>query len=252
MKFIKIIGNILSYFIIWLIIMNGMFFLTSFMIPEAVFKQNICIVVSIASLTTLFMYEILLFIRKESLLKVCQFSKTDMINVGASIIIGICYSFVILYVYNIFKIPNSNSGILNDLFDTNKIIFFLSVCVISPIFEEILFRGLIVYELKKIAPKFLAIVIQAILFALTHGIVMAFFAFVLGILLSLVYLWVKSIWAPILVHIAINGFNLYFKEIILHNQINSIYLFAGVISIIIILYYLRETQKHKNQINQEL
>ncbi|HBE79830.1 MAG TPA: hypothetical protein DDW65_18925 [Firmicutes bacterium] len=69
------------------------------------------------------------------------------------------------------------------------------------VFEEIFYRGLIFNELKKKLPVIVAILIQALIFAVCHDKARMPHAFIAGILFAVTYLWFKTIWAPIIAHI---------------------------------------------------
>ena len=82
--------------------------------------------------------------------------------------------------------------------------------IFGPIFEEILYRGLMYNKLKEISNAFIGVLISSILFAFLHipkygfGINM-FFLFLAGILLSYCYEKSNNIYVPIFVH-SINNF----------------------------------------------
>lgn len=81
------------------------------------------------------------------------------------------------------------------------VLFFINVCVLAPIWEEIFFRGILLrrFTLKWSPQK--SIIISSILFGLIHvNPLNVFFAFFIGCLLGYVYLKTKSIIVPILVH----------------------------------------------------
>lgn len=82
----------------------------------------------------------------------------------------------------------------------------LAVGIVGPIFEELLFRGLIFGELRKVSKVRLALLIQAALFGVYHlDVIQGTYAFLIGILLGFVYYRSNSILAPIIVHITINA-----------------------------------------------
>ena len=90
--------------------------------------------------------------------------------------------------------------------------------IISPIFEEILYRVLMYNKLKEISNAFIAILISSILFALLHipgyGFNIKIFCFVLdGILLTYCYEKTDNIYVPILVHSINNFFIFLFKYV---------------------------------------
>ena len=87
----------------------------------------------------------------------------------------------------------------------NSYIEMLVVLLIGPIFEEIIFRGAIFSILRKNIPLVPAIIIQAILFGLLHGNpLQGIYAFFLGIVLCLIYLYTGSILGNMLCHIIFN------------------------------------------------
>lgn len=91
------------------------------------------------------------------------------------------------------------------------ILAFLSLVIVAPIAEEVLFRGYLLGKLRKYAPLWLSILITSVLFAVVHfqwnvGIDV----FVLSIVLCLLRVYTGSLWAPILLHMIKNGVAFYF------------------------------------------
>lgn len=91
------------------------------------------------------------------------------------------------------------------------ILAFLSLVVIAPIAEEILFRGYLFGKLRKYVSLWLAILITSLLFAVVHfqwnvGIDV----FVLSIVLCLLRVYTGSLWPAILLHMLKNGVAFYF------------------------------------------
>lgn len=82
----------------------------------------------------------------------------------------------------------------------------LSACVLAPLLEEILFRGLILRGLLLRYPPSTAIVHSAALFGLAHFNVYQFFVgFSTGLVLGLAYQRTRSLWPCVLLHAAFNG-----------------------------------------------
>lgn len=91
----------------------------------------------------------------------------------------------------------------------------LAVGIIGPIFEEILFRGLVFGELRKITKVQVAIFIQALLFGIYHmNLVQGTYAFVIGILLGYVYYRSSSIISSIIVHVTINSSTVLMSQVL--------------------------------------
>lgn len=80
-------------------------------------------------------------------------------------------------------------------------IAFFSILVAAPIFEEFLFRGLIMGELKKVVRPWVAILIQAIIFGLSHGAIFQIpYTIFIGLLLGIIYHRTNNIMAPVVCH----------------------------------------------------
>lgn len=81
----------------------------------------------------------------------------------------------------------------------------LGISILTPIAEELLFRGIIQGELRKAMPEWAAVVIQAIVFAAFHWQpVQVSYVLLPGLMLGLLYAWTRSIWVPIAMHIVFN------------------------------------------------
>ena len=81
----------------------------------------------------------------------------------------------------------------------------LGVCVLVPIAEELLFRGLIQAELSAAMHPWLAVLMQALLFSLFHmQAVQSMYVFIPGFAMGAAYLATGSILVPILMHMLFN------------------------------------------------
>lgn len=77
--------------------------------------------------------------------------------------------------------------------------------VVSPLVEEVVFRGLIYNRMKQYFRIPVAIPVCGILFGIYHGnIVQGIYGCILGVVITLVYEWYGSFWAPVLFHGAAN------------------------------------------------
>lgn len=81
---------------------------------------------------------------------------------------------------------------------------FMVVCLVGPILEELLYRGLIYRQLSRFNQGF-AIVFSALLFGLAHGnLGQAVPTFGVGLVLAYTYAKSDSIWVPIILHVLNN------------------------------------------------
>lgn len=82
----------------------------------------------------------------------------------------------------------------------------LLVGIVVPIYEEVLFRGLVFREMRHILPVNWAIILQALLFGVWHAsLIQGIYAFLLALVMGRVYLRYQSIWGPIAVHCGFNS-----------------------------------------------
>jgi uncharacterized protein len=94
-------------------------------------------------------------------------------------------------------------------FEPSLLLALFSLFFFTPIFEEILFRGLVTHQLKqKFTPK-ISILVQAIIFSILHvQWLHVVYTFVLGLILGYCYEKYKNILYPILLHIGFNVLNI--------------------------------------------
>ena len=102
-------------------------------------------------------------------------------------------------------------GFSNLVHGYEYILAFLTLVIIAPIAEEMIFRGYLYGKLKKRIPWWGAAVITSVLFGLAHGQWnVAVDTFVLGMFLSLLREVTGSLWPAIFLHMIKNGIAYYF------------------------------------------
>mgnify|MGYP001241809383 CR=1 FL=1 len=120
--------------------------------------------------------------------------------------------------------------------------------IVAPIAEELIFRGVIFNRLLKGRDLILANSLQAILFALYHwDIIQGAYAFTMGCLLGYVAYRYKSLFAAILLHMAINASAFLVILIPLEKGVGY-YLITGTIGMVLIsffVYWLKGPDKKK-------
>lgn len=105
--------------------------------------------------------------------------------------------------------PYYSEEVATSLFNTSILLaVYLAVALLAPISEELIYRGLIYRRLRDYIGKKWALVMSALIFGLIHGNMVQFvFAFLIGLALAAVYERYKTIWAPIVAHMAVNLFS---------------------------------------------
>lgn len=90
------------------------------------------------------------------------------------------------------------------------ILAFITLVILAPIAEEVLFRGYLFGQLKKYIPVWIAVLVTSLLFGAVHGAWnVAIDTFALSIILCLLRMSTGSIWAPVLVHMTKNAIAFY-------------------------------------------
>ena len=82
----------------------------------------------------------------------------------------------------------------------------ISVCLIGPLTEEVIFRGAIERRLlEKYKNPWIAIVVSALFFAVAHfNFAQAFTAIIIGIFMGWIYYRTRSIWPTVVIHVVNN------------------------------------------------
>ncbi|MGG7179315.1 CPBP family intramembrane glutamic endopeptidase [Clostridium paraputrificum] len=134
-----------------------------------------------------------------------KFNKKDFLYLALFIVV-----FRLLFDAFIFPILNliPQGDLLNsveELVENNTLYFILSACIVAPIIEEVICRGIVMGGLlKKYSPK-VSILLSAFLFAAAHGnIHQGVNAFILGALFGYIYYKTRSIYLTIFCHFVNN------------------------------------------------
>ncbi len=123
----------------------------------------------------------------------------------------------------------------------SPIISIFSVIIVAPIYEEIIFRGVLLRGMaKKINPN-IAIVVSALLFAIVHmNIPQGINAFFLGLVVGFIYLRSGSIYLSIFAHLVNNLLALSVTSLFSSiggkyaTEIHGIFLIIGVVLLVIV------------------
>ena len=139
----------------------------------------------------------------------------DILMAPAGLVVYIIISAVLMVIVSSL-IPGFDAGQVQDtgfggLTQRYELILaFITLVVIAPVAEEVLFRGYLLGKLRKHIPVWVAILVTSILFGLIHGAWnLAIDTFALSIILCVLRLTTGSLWAPILLHMMKNGIAFY-------------------------------------------
>ncbi|MDD6327440.1 MAG: CPBP family intramembrane metalloprotease [Lachnospiraceae bacterium] len=89
--------------------------------------------------------------------------------------------------------------------DNTPVILIVCICLLAPIGEELLFRGVIFHYLTRLIKPIYAVMIQALLFGIYHGnIVQGIYAAFMGVLLGILVTGFHSILPSVCLHLVVN------------------------------------------------
>ena len=247
------IGVVFIYSIILLLYMKPSFADSSLTVYIGKIFSNIYVLTGVSSAFTLIIYFFMYRNNKKDLFDICSFKKITSNHIMKVIIISIalsfsCSAFVFLVADNFVSYELVNEGIT---MSHTSILSMLYIAFFAPIFEEILFRGLILNEIKDNYNIPLAIILQGLMFGVFHGNMLQFlYASFLGIILGVIYIWTKSIYSCILCHMIFNILGSSIVPIIINStsKFAYLYLIIGLILVGIILINMIKESTHNKDI----
>lgn len=142
-------------------------------------------------------------------------SWTDILFAPAGFVIYLLSSALLVYIAGVVA-PNldlsqtQETGFKNIVYYHEYVLAFMTLIVIAPIAEEILFRGYLYGKLRNVAPLWVAVLVTSGLFGLVHGQWnVGIDVFALSIVLCTLREVTGNIWAGVLVHMLKNSLAFY-------------------------------------------
>lgn len=226
-----LIGLVLIYNLIFVILLGVVMIFTN---NYSDYSMIITGLTGIITLIVLYMF----YGRNKNIVDKYKFKKITwrdtlyiiLFSCGMSIIISIVGDFVIEFFPSYKSVDESvsslNSSIVNIIF----------MVALIPIFEEILFRGIIFNHLKENYKIGIAVILQALLFAISHGnIFQGIYSFTAGIFIVLIYIYSNSIFGSIIFHMIFNLFGTVLISM-LQSTNDLIYYTVSIICIVLSLF----------------
>lgn len=117
-------------------------------------------------------------------------------------------------------------------------VLILCICLLAPIGEELLFRGVLFHFLKRITKPIYAVMLQALMFGIYHGnVIQGVYATFMGILLGLLVLRFCSILPSVFLHLVINV-SMYVIPQALYESLITLIITIVLSAVILIISYL--------------
>ena len=175
-------------------------------------------------------------IRKQPLQEALPFQKTKCSTAVACVCMGMGVCMLANYPANWAADFLDWAGFSSDLPDSPltgepsiQILYVISLAVLPPLVEELVFRGAVLHGLRRFGDGF-AIFGSAFLFGIFHGnFIQMPFAFLCGLALAFVVVKTGNLWIPIVIHCLNNGLSAAITILQWHmgdDLANAVYLLA--------------------------
>ncbi|AGK98138.1 CPBP family intramembrane glutamic endopeptidase [Clostridium pasteurianum] len=218
--------------------------------------ENSGIILILSMIISLIIYFLMLRKKKSNIFDRCNFRNIGIKNVILIIVIGIAFSMILSgiveYVIKFFPSYNETSKMIS--MSMTSILGILAVLMFAPIFEEILFRGIVLSEIKMNINITAAVIIQGVLFGLYHmNMLQSLYASVLGILLGFLCVKTGGVVGSIVAHITFNicGTFIFPYLVELSGKFAFLYIIAGTVIFIVSAYNFVRLNKKDHSISLE-
>jgi len=192
------------------------------------------------------------FTKEISFAKISPSAGTASLALGASaqIIVVVAISLLTILFPAIKEAEAANSEYYTLAFGGGSFIMeVLCIGIITPILEEIVFRGLIYTRLRRAMPVLAAQILSALIFGAAHMNWMQFvYASLIGFLMALLFEKYQSIIPSMLFHIAFNCFS-YFSPLITSDILAYSLFFISIAIFLFGMYFIFRKESNKAEIN---
>lgn len=221
MKFLKTLGRLALYAFIFIIspLLASLFLANLYSLllffganpgSAVIFAaENMGVTIILSGVLTVVFGGLTLVARGINPLKYMEFKRLSLKNAAVSLLIGIGFSLFVTSLLTLLKvdtvIPDTISEEILEAIEANFLQILVAVGMAVPFYEEFFFRGLIFKELQNSSRLWIAVVLQGLIFGALHLNWFQFiYTFPAGIVMGMVFLRYRSIWAPILIHLGWN------------------------------------------------
>ncbi|OPZ92606.1 MAG: CAAX amino terminal protease self- immunity [Firmicutes bacterium ADurb.Bin419] len=156
------------------------------------------------SVISVSIYYLIFKLRNKNLFKVCNFSKISTKDLLGITAMGVSMSIFTTCFTGISAVnrafPQFETYMKGFFESEGSVLILIAMLIVLPMFEEIIFRGMIFNELRPNIPIVAAVIIQATIYGiLQFNPILGTYAAIGSIIYVLPYIWTKSLWGSILV-----------------------------------------------------
>lgn len=222
--------------------------------------DNTLLITIISNFMSLLIY-ILFFngdIKKEK--KNCEYVVYE--NAGTQkyllvIILAICSALslnIIIAYTGLAELSPTFDAVSEAIYGSSIFLQILATVISAPLVEEFLVRGLIYKRMKRWSKPLVAAIVSSALFGLIHlNLVQFVYAFLLGMILALVYEKFETIWAPVLFHLVANAVSITISnvpalvEVFESDVVTIITAVVTTIAMLVLVVYFIKVEKVKGE-----
>ncbi|HHV29162.1 CPBP family intramembrane glutamic endopeptidase [Acetivibrio mesophilus] len=208
-KYLKMSGLIVAYLVILYAVMSGVkWFVFNVCSLNKTLNDflwsNRTLFSFTISIITVCIYYVIFKLRGKNLFKVCSFQKMEVKDVLGITMMGISMSIFTTSFTSISFIgsafPQFEEYMKGFFESKGSFLILVAMLIVLPMFEEIIFRGIIFNELRENIPLIAAIIVQAVIYGiLQFSPVLGTYAAIGSMIYVLPYIWTRSLFGSILV-----------------------------------------------------
>ncbi len=140
-----------------------------------------------------------------SLLRQCRFRPRPGRDLWMAIGLGVGLSLMLSALLNLFdahRLFPEHADLIQTVVDKPSLpVAFIAVGLFGPLFEEVMYRGIIFNRIRDTFSLPVAVLLHAVIFGAIHGnVLQGTYAFVCSIPIALTYVWSGSLWVPVSIH----------------------------------------------------
>lgn len=203
---------VFGYFILYFI-MNGIFYsFLSEVAIDGVPLPNYTTIASMLASIVLFGIPPLLYckIKGVKISDSLKFKNPGLKNGLYSLLVGVLMApilYVLVGLIGFVFMGGNAQAAADEIIESGFILTFIGVAIVPAICEELTFRGLFFYKLRKLKPLQIAI-LTSLAFSLVHmNLVQCLYTLFMGFCFFYLVHYTGSIWAAVLAHFAVNAYN---------------------------------------------
>lgn len=157
---------------------------------------------------------IVIFCLYKTELQLSEYGKFQKRDLGELFVLG-CFSSLafngVVFLSGITNLSESYKHVTEGIYHSHIAVQILTSCVLSPMMEELVYRGMVFRRMRATMNFIPSLVISSMIFGIMHGnLVQGIYAFLVGIVLGVCYEYHKTLVAPYILHAIVNMVSLVF------------------------------------------